>query len=262
MKIVATIEARIGSTRLPGKSMKKIVDKPMLQLLIERVKRSKMIDEIVVATTTNPADDIIEDLAKKMSISCFRGSEDDVLDRVLRAAKSANADIILELWGDNPLIDPIILDELIRFYLQNKFDCVGTILPNFEKTYPLGISALIFSTIILDEVDKITNNPNDRENVSNYIYEHPEKYKLASLPCPSEMNQPNLRFTVDENSDFELIKLIFENFYHSNPNFGVLDVIKFLDSNPQLKSLNKHVAQRKLPAWNTLRKLSDEKFLV
>lgn len=84
MKIVATIEARIGSTRLPGKSMKKIVDKPMLQLLIERVKKSKMIDEIVVATTTNPADDIIEDLAKKMSISCFRGSEDDVLDRVLR----------------------------------------------------------------------------------------------------------------------------------------------------------------------------------
>ena len=250
MKIVATIETRMGSTRLPGKSMRKILDKPILQLLLERVKNSKLINEIVIATTENKENDVIEELAKSMSVNCFRGSEHDVLDRVLKAAKSVNADIILELWGDTPLIDPRILDELIKYYLDNDYDCVGTVLPNFKKTYPLGISALIFSTKILGEIDKITQNPDDRENVSNYIYEHPEKYKIAPLPCPHELNFPDLRLVVDEQNDFDLIKIIFENLYPFNPNFDTINVIKFLNSNPKLKNLNKHVVQKRLAAWD------------
>ena len=250
MKIVATIEARMGSSRLPGKSMKKIVGKPMLELLFERVKNSKLINEIVVATTQNPNNDVIEELAKKMSIGCFRGSENDVLDRVLNAAKSVSADVILELWGDNPLIDPKMLDNLIKFYSENDFDCVGTALPNFKKTYPIGISTLIFSTKILEEVNSITNDPEDRENVSNYIYEHPEKYKISSLPCPPELDYPDLRLTVDEENDFNLVKTIFENLYSINPMFDTYDIINFIKLNPQLKNLNKNVMQKKLKKWD------------
>lgn len=250
MRIVATIEARMTSTRLPGKSMKPILDKPMLELLIERVKNCKKLDAIIVATTENATDDTIEELSKKMSVNCFRGSENDVLDRVLKAAKSLKADIIVELWGDSPLIDPVIIDKTVEYYLKNNYDCVGTILPNFKRTFPLGLSVLIFPTRILDEVDKITQNPDDRENVSNYIYEHPEKYKIGIMPCPDEINFPDLRFTVDEESDFELVKKVFENLYPSNNNFTTADIIKFLNSNPQVRSLNKHVVQRRLPTWD------------
>jgi spore coat polysaccharide biosynthesis protein SpsF len=253
MKIIATIEARMGSSRLPGKSLMKIVDKPMLELLIQRVKRAKNIDGVVVATTTNPKDVVIEELSQKMWVKCFRGSEDDVLDRVLMAAKTHHADVILELWGDNPLIDPIVLDNMIKYYKENNFDLIGTTLPNFDKKYPIGISALIFATKILEEVSKNTINPIDRENVSNYIYEHPEKYKIAPLPCPNELNFPDLRFTVDEQADFELIKTIFENLYPKNTNFSAAEAIQFLNSNHQLKNLNKNVAQRKLPGWENLK---------
>lgn len=245
MKIVATIEARMNSTRFPGKTMKEILGKPMLQLLIERVKNSNLIDEIIVATSKSMTDDVIEKLAIKMNVNCFRGSEEDVLSRVLFAAKSSNAELIVELWGDNPLIDSAILDDLIRFYLKNNYDCVGTVLPNSDKNYPIGISALIFSTRILDEVDKITQAPDDRENVSNYIYEHPEKYKIGPFPCPDELNYPNYRLTVDEQSDFEVIKIIFEKLYPSNPKFTAVDAIKFLNSNPQILEINKNIIQKR-----------------
>lgn len=252
MKIVATIEARMRSTRLPGKSMKKILDKPMLELMIERVEKAKYIDKIMVATSENPEDDVIEELTKKMKVGCFRGSEVDVLDRVLKTAKSVNADVILELWGDSPLIDSKILDDIIDYYLKNEFDCIGTFLPNYKKTYPIGISALIFSTKILEEVEKTTQNPDDRENVSNYIYEHPEKYKIAIMPCPKELNFPDIRLTVDEERDFKVVKTIFENLYPINSNFSTIDAIRFVNANPDLRDINKNVIQKRLASWDKL----------
>lgn len=250
MKIVATIEARMTSTRLPGKSMKKILGKPMLQIMIERLKNCKTLNDIVIATTDNVKDDEINDLAKKMNVKCFRGSENDVLDRVLKAAQSSNADIIVELWGDAPLVDPNILDYLTKYYLENKFDCVGTVMPNFKRTYPVGISALMFPTKILQEVDKKTQNPIDRENVSNYIYEHPEEYDISPLPCPDELNFPHIRFEVDEQNDFDVVSKIYENLYPINPNFTTLDIINFLNSNPHIRDSNKHVVKRRLPTWD------------
>lgn len=252
VKVVASIEARMGSSRLPGKTMKKILDKSMLELMIERIKNCKMIDQIIIATSNSKNDDIIENLAQKLSVTCFRGSEDDVLERVLCAVQSVDGEIIVELWGDTPLIDPFIIDKMVKFFLDNKYDCVGTVLPNFEKSYPLGISALIFPTKILDEVEKITQNPDDRENVSNYIYEHPQQYKLAPLPCPPELNYPELRLVVDEADDFELIKIIFEHFYPENPKFSTLDIINFLNENPHLLEINKHVQQKRLQNWDKL----------
>jgi len=252
VKVVASIEARMGSSRLPGKTMKNILDKPMLELMIERIKRCTMIDEIVIATSNSKNDDIIEILAQKLSISCFRGSEEDVLKRVLDAVKSVEGDIIVELWGDTPLIDPFVIDTMVKFFQENKFDCVGTVLPNFKKSFPLGISSLIFPTEILENIEKITQNPDDRENVSNYIYEHPKIYKLAPLPCPHELNYPDLRLVVDEITDFEFIKNIFEYLYPKNPNFSTLDIINFLNENPHLLEINKHVKQKRLKNWDDL----------
>jgi len=243
MKIVCTIEARMGSSRLPGKSLKKILGKPMLELMIERVKKAELIDEIVLATSKNPNDNAIEDLAGKLKVGCFRGSEDDVLDRVLSAAKAYHADHIVELWGDTPLIDPEIIDSMIKYYFNNNFDCVGTCL---DKSFPWGIAALIFPTRVLDEVGKITNDPVDRENVSNYIYEHPDKYSIGHLPCPPELNRPEIRLCVDELTDFNLVTKVFEMIYPTNPDFKTFDIINYLDANPNIRDININTKQKKL----------------
>jgi len=253
MKIVASIEVRMTSTRLHGKSMKTICYKPMLQLLIERVKRSKKIDEIVIATTSNKSDDVIENLAEMMCVKCFRGSENDVLDRVLKGIHSVKGDIIVELWGDSPLIDYNIIDRTIEYYLENNYDCVGTAFPNFKKTFPYGLTVLVFPTKKLEEIDKITQNPEDRENVSNYIYEHPDKYKIGIVPCPKELNFPNLRFTVDHENDFQLVKTVFEKLYPINENFLATEVVAFLNSNPEVRKLNENISQHELSNWYKLK---------
>jgi len=250
MKVVATIEARMNSKRLQGKSLMKIVDKPMLELLIERVKKAKNIDEIIIATSSNNENDKIENLANKMSVKCYRGSEEDVLDRVLCAAKSINADLIVELWGDSPLIDPNIIDKMIEYFQNNEYDCIGTTLPNFPKTYPIGFSVLVFPTKILEEVEKLTDSTVDRENVSNYIYEHPEIYKIAPFPCPDELNEPTIRLTVDEKEDFELISKIFQSIYPKNKDFTAKDVIDFIKLNPELMKINNNVKQKRLEGWS------------
>lgn len=242
-KIVASIEARFGSTRLSGKIMKEIAGKPMLEFLVERVKRARMIDDIVIATAKSPDCDVVEELARHLGVLCFRGSEDDVLDRVLKAAQSAGADHVVELWGDNPLIDPRIIDKAVDYYRRTDADCVGTCL---DHTYPVGQSVLVFSTRILEEIARITNDPVDRENVSNYIYEHPERYTILNLPCPAELHRQDIRLTVDEPADFKMVKTIAEQLYASNPAFSVRDVIRFIDEHPRLTSINMYVRQRTL----------------
>ena len=166
MKIVATIEARMTSSRLPGKVLMPIMGKPMLAYLIERLKRSR-VDEIVVATTDRPTDDLIEQLATNLGVGCFRGSEEDVLGRVLLAAKSVGADVIVEITGDCPLIDPDIVDQVLDVYLSQQVDYASNTL---KRTYPRGLDVQVFSTNLLDEVNILTSDPIDHENVSLYIY--------------------------------------------------------------------------------------------
>lgn len=246
-KITTIIEARFGAIRLPGKVMKKIIGKPMLELMIERVKKSVNLNDIIIATSTNAKDRVIEKLADRLKVKCFKGSENDVLDRVVKAAQKYNTDHIVELWGDCPLIDPVIIDDAIEYYLKNNFDLVGTSGAVFGKdNFPLGMSLLIFSATTLKQVATITADPVDRENVSNYIYEHAEKYKLGLLPCPKNLKRLGLRLVVDEEPDFKLITKIFENLYPKKQIFSLADIIRFLDTNPNLKNINKDVKQKKL----------------
>jgi len=240
-KIVATIEARFASTRLPGKTLLEICGKPTLELVIERLKMSKFIDQIVVATTVNKDCDDIEELAKRNGVGCFRGSEDDVLDRVLQAAKVYQADIIVEITGDETLIDPVLVDDTIRYYLDNNFDYVSNIL---DRRYPRGLDTQVFSTDVLEEVAGITNDPADRENVSLYIYEHPEKYSLGSVKAPDDLNRPDWRWTLDTKEDFEFLKTVYEALYPGNNAFHTRDIFDYLANNPNVIEINKEIKQK------------------
>ncbi len=241
MKIVSTIEARMGSTRLPGKTMKEIVGKPMLELLIERLKRTKRIDEIVVATTTEPEDRVIAELAERIGVKCFRGSSEDVLDRVLRAAKTYQGDIIVEMTGDCPLLDPVLVDRIINIYLENTYDYVSNAI---KRTYPRGLDTQVFSVNVLNEVSKLTNDPADRENVSLYIYEHPERYRLYNVEAPPEYRHPGYRWTVDSKEDFQFVKEVYENLYYKNPDFLAADIMKLLKEKPDLCEINAYIKQK------------------
>lgn len=237
-KFVASIEARCGSSRLPGKVMKEIIGRPMLELMIERVKKAKEVDEVVLATTVNPKDDVLETLAKRMGIACYRGSEEDVLLRVLKAVRSVQGDHIVELWGDTPLIDPEIIDRAVEYYKNNDYDLVGT------KGFPWGMSLLVFPSSVLEEVNVVALEQVHRENVSTYIYWHPEKYSLSDLQAPHNLSRPEIRLTVDELPDFQLVSNIFEHFGKKNIYFNTEAIIQYLDAHPEVKALNKDVKQR------------------
>ncbi|MBN3039638.1 MAG: glycosyltransferase family protein [Candidatus Omnitrophica bacterium] len=240
-KIVATIEARFASTRLPGKTLLKIMGKPTLELIIERLKQSRYIDQIVVATTINPDCDGIEYLTKRLGVGCFRGSEEDVLDRVLKAAKAYKTDIIVEMTGDETLIDPKIVDETIQYYLNNDFDYVSNIL---DRRYPRGLDTQVFSRSVLEEVSRLTDDPADRENVSLYIYEHPKKYSLGSVKAPDDLNHPDWRWTLDTKEDFEFIKTVYEALYPLKKYFDAYDILDFLNKNPQVLEINRKIVQK------------------
>jgi len=240
-KIVSTIEARYASTRLPGKTLLEICGKPTLAHVVERLQRSEIIDHIVIATATNPDCDPIEKLAEKLEVGFFRGSEDDVFDRVLCAAKAYKANIIVEITGDETLIDPIIVDETINFYLRNNFDYVSNIL---DRRYPRGLDTQVFSVDVLEEVSTLTNDPADRENVSLYIYEHPEKYKLGGIRAPEELNHPNWRWTLDTKEDFEFLKTVYETLYPVKKDFNSYDVLKLLMDRPDILEINMHIEQK------------------
>ncbi|PKL70354.1 MAG: spore coat biosynthesis protein F [Methanomicrobiales archaeon HGW-Methanomicrobiales-1] len=243
MKIVATIEARMTSNRLPGKILRPILGKPTLELLIERLAHVRQIDQIVVATTSNRTDDVVEELACRLGIGCYRGSEDDVLDRVIKAAQSYDADIIVEITGDCPLLDPKVIDHLIEIFLHNSYDYVSNTL---KQTYPNGLDAQVFSLKTLEEVASLTLDPVDHEHVSLYIYEHPERYTLFNLESGLPEKYWDLRLTVDTIEDFGLINSIYEELYPKNPRFTLEDILDLLDKKPDLININKQIQQKKV----------------
>lgn len=241
MKIIATIEARMDSSRLPGKILKEIMGKPMLERLVERVRRANLVQDVVVATTTAANDAQTVAACKAMGVNCYRGSSDDVLDRVLQAAKEFGADIIVELTGDCPLLDPGIIDQVIRKYLDNQFDYVSNVL---MRTFPRGLDTQVFSVKVLDEVSRLTQEPADRENVSLYIYEHPERYRLGNVEAEGRLRRPDLRLTVDLPEDLELVRQIYGRLYPGKPGFDFADVIGLFETDEDLQKVNQHVKQK------------------
>jgi len=240
--ILAIIQARMASTRLPGKMMLKAVDKTMLELMIERVSKSKKLDKIVVATSTNKLDDVIEDVCKKIQIDCFRGSEDDVLLRYKNAAEFYNGDIIVRLCGDCPLIDAKTIDTTIDSYLNAAYDYVSNLFPT-PRTYPDGTSVEVFSKKILDQIERETKKPSDREHVTFFLWMQPHKFKIYRLDYEKDLSK--YRFNLDYKVDYDLIKKVFENFVSKNRYFEIKDVTTWLDDNPEIFNINSHIEPQK-----------------
>jgi len=240
-RIVATIEARMTSSRLPGKVLMEAAGKPMLAHMIERLKRVPSLDGIVVATTGNATDAPVVELADRLGVGCFRGSEDDVLARVLGAARAHDVDVIVEMTGDCPLIDPALVEDCIQGYLAAGVDYVSNVL---ERTYPRGMDTQVFATDILADVAARTDDPEDHEHVSLYIYNHPEIYTLKNMPGPPELTDPGLGLPLDTPEDLELIRRIFEALYPDNPAFTLADVLALLVDDPALAELNAHIERK------------------
>lgn len=236
MKVVAIVQVRMGATRLPRKMMVDIVGKPLLWHVINRVKRLKFIDEIIIATTTDREDDIIEKWAEENNLKCYRGSVEDVLDRFYQAAKKYRADIIVRITPDDPLKDPMVTDKVIKHYLDNrdKLDYVSNII---KPTYPEGLDAEVFSFSTLERAWKQAKTKADREHVTTYIWNHPEKFRLANIEYEGK-NVSHLRWTLDYPEDLEFAREVYARLYKEGEIFLMEDVLKLLEKHPELAKIN------------------------
>ena len=229
--VVASIEARMTSTRLPGKVLMRCLNRPMLELMIERVRRSRYVDAIVVATTVNTTDDPIVQLAERLNISFFRGSEFDVVGRVTGAMQSAQADIIVQLTSDCPLIDPEIIDQFVRIYAANEFDHVSNAI---LRSYPDGLDVQVASLPILEKCYALCENDKDREHLFYTIRRNTDKIKTFHVLAPPDLCWPQWRWTLDTVDDYRRICRIYEHFYAKNPTFSSYDIAKFMLAEPGL----------------------------
>lgn len=243
MKVTALIQARIGSTRLPGKVLMDITGKPMLLRVVERVRQSKLIDQVVVATSVLPADDRIVSFCMEKKICCGRGGEQDVLDRFYTIIKNQfPSDIIVRITSDCPLIDPAIIDAVIKKMLCMKdgADYACNFLP--ARTYPRGLDTEVFTQKALRRAWREDTKPEWREHVTPYMYRNPHLFRIASLQ--NVRNLSGMRWTVDTREDLEFVRKIYAHF--SECSFSWTDVVRFLDKNPELQKINDHIAQKSL----------------
>jgi spore coat polysaccharide biosynthesis protein SpsF (cytidylyltransferase family) len=238
--VLAIIQARIDSTRLPGKVLLPIVDnKGALELMLERVHRARQLQKIVVATTTSPKDDRIVDLCKRLGYECFRGNEVDVLDRYYRAALAfGSPEVIVRLTGDCPLHDPVVIDKFVSCFLDSEVDYVSDADP---PTFPDGLDTEVFSFSVLEKVWKEARLKSEREHVTSYIRKHADKFKMITVECEKDLSDH--RWTLDEKEDYEFIKHIYKNLYKRKPAFGMEEILGFLARHPELEAINKHISR-------------------
>ncbi len=251
-KVVVTIEARMTSSRLPGKVMLPANGKPMLEHLVSRLKQVKSIQEIVLATTINQTDDCLVEFAQQQGIAWFRGSEEDVLLRVIGAAESVDADIIVGVTGDCPIIDPLLIEQSIQMFLHNSCDFLSNgFIPGdpLGCGYPVGMASLVFRLETLKRSAAMTREPLDHEHVALYICNHPELFSHIYLIASPDLYWPKLGLTLDEPKDYELLKKIIEHFGDANPYFSCREVIELLKSKPEWVTINKDVRRTVIPTW-------------
>lgn len=241
LRTVCFIEARMQSSRLPGKVMLPICGKPMIKHMVERLREAKLIDDVVIATTDHPSCDAIAEMATAEGISCFRGSEDDVLARVLGAARAFDADVIVETTGDCPLHDARLIDKAVADFMLGSSGFVSNISP---YTSPRGTDVRIFTTEALAEVDRISDDPADHEHVSLYFMERHDEYRHRNVETQLGDDAPGYRLTVDTPQDFELVRTIYEALYPANPRFTLIDVLDYLRANPAIAQINADIAQK------------------
>ena len=231
--VIGILQARMGSQRLPGKVLMKILGKPMLMLQIERIKRANLIDKLVVATTKNSLDDKIEKLCSSIKVLCFRGSENDLLDRYYQAAKKYQSDYIVRLTGDDPLTDPELINSMIKKIKTEHFDAVTN---TVQPTFPEGLDVTVLSFETLRKSWQRADLQSQREHVTPYVFDKNSAFNIYHYK--QSKNQSNLRWTVDYENDFLFVKKVYNALYPVNNNFSTNDVYRLLKKNPSLELLN------------------------
>ncbi|HXG70270.1 MAG TPA: glycosyltransferase family protein [Gemmatimonadaceae bacterium] len=241
-RVVAIVQARMASTRLPGKAMLPIAGKPMLELVLDRVGRSKMIDEVVVATSTEKGDDVIADYCGSRACRFSRGSEEDVLSRYRDAAVAFDADIVVRITSDCPLMDPTVLDLVVSRFLEvlPAVDYAANTLP--PRTFPRGLDVEVFSIGALERAFVEDQDPRSREHVTPYIYRHPEIFELLRVPHVPDLSEH--RWTVDTPEDLALVRAVYDDF--EGQEFSYVDVVAFLQRSPLITGLNSRIVQKEL----------------
>ena len=240
-KIVGIIQARMSSTRLPGKVLKNIAGKPVLWHVINRLKLTNLVNEIVIATTVNLSDKSIVCFAQEIGIPSYAGSETDVLDRYYQAAKKQKADVIVRITSDCPLLDPEVVDSVISHYLKNNFDYVSntcvTSNAGCKPTFPDGLDTEVFSFSALEKAWKNAKLASEREHVTPYIWKNKDLFKIGHVSYPIDLSA--LRLTLDYEQDLLFINEIYRHLSAKGFNFGIKDILALLDQYPELKDINK-----------------------
>jgi spore coat polysaccharide biosynthesis protein SpsF len=239
MKIVAIIQARMGSERLPGKSLKKICGRPILEHIINRISASKKINNIIVATTDRKIDLPIVSLSKKLSIPYYTGSEDDVLDRFIGAGESVLADIVVRLCGDNPLIDIRYLDDMIDSHRDKKAEYTYNCSP-----IPIGTAGEVVNFGTLKKINLIAKDKRYREHVTTYILDHLNEFNINCTNPPLYLKDKTFRLTVDTEEDLKLMRSIYKRLYQEGKIIETSQAISLLESNSNLSKINIHIPQK------------------
>ena len=247
MKTVAAVMVRMGSSRLPGKTMADVGGVPLLGMLLERLRQCRCLDGIVVATSLMPENDVIEDYCRETDTAVFRGSENDVLGRLLGAWQSQGAVTGVSVFGDGPLLDPAIVDHLVSLYRQagGAYDFVGN---DLKTTYPPGMEAEVVSVSAQADAATRTDDPAIREHGTFFIRSNPQLYRLLNVEAPPVLRRPELEIEVDTREDIEVIRTIVGHF-GARRDFSLGEIIAFLDCHADVALSNAHVPRR----WKTLR---------
>lgn len=240
MKVIAIIQARLGSTRLPGKVLLDLAGEPMLVRDMDRLSRAETLDEVVVATTVEPADEAIVDLCQERGWPCFRGSEKDVLDRYYRAAQEYQADAVVRITSDCPLIEPQVVDQVVKAFLerQPELDYASNTAP--ERTFPRGLDTEVMRFDALERAWREDDDPAWREHVTPYIRRHPERFQTYGVLNDEDLSR--MRWTVDTPEDLAFVRRIYEHFGHDQ--FSWHEVLALLDRHPEWLAINRDVQQK------------------
>lgn len=233
MKVIAVVQARSSSSRLPGKVLKEILGRPMILRQLDRVRRARRIDELVIATSTDASDDGLVALLKREGYAVRRGSLDDVLARFTKAVEGSDATHVVRLTGDCPLADPALIDQVIRLAERTGADYAS----NTQRlTYPDGLDVEVMKVAVLQRAGAEAQARSEREHVTPYIYKHPELFRLENLAHDEDLSAE--RWTVDELADFEFVTRVYQALLPSNPAFGWRDVLHLVRTQPGLRLTN------------------------
>jgi spore coat polysaccharide biosynthesis protein SpsF len=243
MKRVVIVQARMSSTRLPGKILADLLGKPMLARQLDRLQRCREFEELVIATTINTSDDPVVELARSAGVDCFRGDEHDVLGRYLGAAREVRADLVVRVTADCPLIDPEVADRVIRTAAAGGVDRCDYASNTLTRTYPLGLDVEAFTMEVLERMAREARSDAAREHVTYYLHrEHPERFVCREVKDVSDNS--DLRWTVDTPDDLELIRRIYERARLDRDWVPYSQLLEIVRSDPALVRLNQHVRQK------------------